>query len=111
MSRFGMGFGKDNPKDIQGFRPAVRISSAKVQQMKNKWFTDHKEPSVRPDWFQTKHKPEQRVGGPDLGEWKVVWHPRSRMDSPTVRIIPPYSRHHRTGSGRHAHRGGQMGTA
>lgn len=88
MSRFGMGFGKDNPKDIQGFRPAVRISSAKVQQMKNKWFTDSKESSVRPDWFQTKHKPEPRVGGPDLGEWKVVWHPRSRMNSPTVRNTP-----------------------
>eukprot|EP00281_Chroomonas_sp_CCMP1168_P000481 CAMPEP_0206265610 /NCGR_PEP_ID=MMETSP0047_2-20121206/30101_1 /ASSEMBLY_ACC=CAM_ASM_000192 /TAXON_ID=195065 /ORGANISM="Chroomonas mesostigmatica_cf, Strain CCMP1168" /LENGTH=107 /DNA_ID=CAMNT_0053693545 /DNA_START=80 /DNA_END=400 /DNA_ORIENTATION=- len=85
MSRFGMGYGKDPPKDIQGTRPAVRLHSAKRQEMLNKWFTEKgANASDRPDWLQSRHKPKKRVGGPDLGEWKLVWHPRERMDSPTM---------------------------
>lgn len=80
--------GKDPPKDIQGTRPAVRIHSARCQEVLNKWFESSSDGQPRPDWFQSKHKAKQREGGPDAGEWKLIWHPRSRMDSPTVRIVP-----------------------
>lgn len=79
--------GKDPPKDIQGTRPAVRIHSARCQEVLNKWFESSSDGQPRPDWFQSKHKAKQRVGGPDAGEWKLIWHPRSRMDSPTVRMV------------------------
>ena len=82
MSRFGMGYGKDPPKDIQGTRPAVRIHSARNQEILNKWFQSDDRP--RPEWFETVHSKNKPKDGVEGGEWKLIWHPRSRMESPTV---------------------------
>ncbi len=82
MSRFGMGFGKDPPKDIQGTRPAVRINSARNQEILNKWFQSADKP--RPEWIETLHSKSNPTKPQETGEWKLVWHPRSRMGSPTV---------------------------
>jgi hypothetical protein len=82
MSRFGMGYGKDPPKDIQCTRPAVRINSARNQEILNKWFQSADKP--RPEWIETLHSKSKATKPQETGEWKLVWHPRSRMDSPTV---------------------------
>eukprot|EP00961_Rhodomonas_salina_P180511 2436631-Rhodomonas_salina.3 len=81
MSRFGMGYGKDQAKHILSTRPAVSVHSARCQNVVNKWFQTDKE--QRPEWFDTQFKTKKEKAD-DAGEWQLVWHPRSRMGTATI---------------------------
>jgi hypothetical protein len=83
MSRFGMGFGKDNSAHTHNYRPCVRVHSSRCQQVLNKWFGT-KDDKRHPDWMTTEFTSPPREALRDQGEWQLVWHPRSRPNTVTV---------------------------
>jgi hypothetical protein len=83
MSRFGMGFGKDNQAHTNNYRPCVRVHSSRKQQVLNKWFGT-KDDQRHPDWMTTEFASPPREALRDKGEWQLVWHPRSRPNTVTV---------------------------
>ncbi|KAJ1484813.1 hypothetical protein T484DRAFT_1893691 [Baffinella frigidus] len=80
MSRFGMGFGKDQAKHLLNTRPAVAVHSSRCQQVLNKWFKP--EDGDRPDFLGKSG--EVRVQGSGEGGWELEWHPRSRVGTCTM---------------------------
>lgn len=83
MSRFGMGFGKDDTKHTLNNRPCVRVHSSRCQQVLNKWFGT-KDDKRHPDWMATEFESPPRALAGDKGDWQLVWHPRSRPNTVTV---------------------------
>ena len=83
MSRFGMGFGKDDMKHTQHYRPCVRVHSSRCQQVLNKWFSG-KDDKGHPDWMTTEFASPPREFASDKGDWQLVWHARSRPNTVTV---------------------------
>ena len=83
MLRFGMGFSKDGDRTVDT-RPCVRVHSLRCQVVLNKWSGGPKEDKPHPDWMSTQFEAPARTFAGDQGDWKMVWHPRSRPNTVTV---------------------------